>query len=147
MLASHGKGNVLQDLKRYEEALVAYEQAIYLDPQLAVAYNGYSRCYEGANKWINLIRKMEQRTLRRTILPGKEDLYCPPFSFAAGFYSSFSSFYLHLHGFLQKIEHRSRQLLLRSFKEDLTMEHQQSLLKIRRQPVFARSLPLRLQVQ
>ncbi len=34
------EGHVLYDLKSYEEALAAYEQAIRLDPNSAVAYNG-----------------------------------------------------------------------------------------------------------
>ncbi|HBE29613.1 MAG TPA: serine/threonine protein kinase, partial [Ktedonobacter sp.] len=34
------KGNALHDLKRYKEALVAYEQALRLDPDNANAYNG-----------------------------------------------------------------------------------------------------------
>jgi len=34
-----GKGNALYNLKRYEEPLAAYEQAIRLDPNLALAYN------------------------------------------------------------------------------------------------------------
>ena len=33
------EGNALSDLKRYEEALAAYEQAIRLDPNYAYAYN------------------------------------------------------------------------------------------------------------
>src|SRR5450755_1149141 len=32
------KGNTLYGLKRYEEALTAYEQAIHLDPNLALSY-------------------------------------------------------------------------------------------------------------
>jgi tetratricopeptide (TPR) repeat protein len=38
-LAYTGKGYTLHKLKRYQEALAAYELAIHLDPNLAVAYN------------------------------------------------------------------------------------------------------------
>lgn len=34
------EGNALYDLKRYQEALVAYDRAIQLDPNFAFAYNG-----------------------------------------------------------------------------------------------------------
>src|SRR5947209_2550827 len=34
------EGNALKDLKRYEEALAAYEQAIRLDPNFAMTYRG-----------------------------------------------------------------------------------------------------------
>jgi len=36
----NGKGNVLEDLKRYDEALAAFEKAIALDPELAHPWNG-----------------------------------------------------------------------------------------------------------
>jgi tetratricopeptide (TPR) repeat protein len=34
------EGNTLRGLKRYQEALAAYEQAIHLDPNYALAYHG-----------------------------------------------------------------------------------------------------------
>jgi tetratricopeptide (TPR) repeat protein len=37
--AYNWKGNALYMLKRYEEAITAYEQAIQLDPKLAHAHN------------------------------------------------------------------------------------------------------------
>jgi len=36
----HGKGNVLDDLKRHDDALAAYEKAIELDPEYAFPWNG-----------------------------------------------------------------------------------------------------------
>ena len=36
----YGKGNVLDDLKRYDEALAAYEQSIALDAEYAYPWNG-----------------------------------------------------------------------------------------------------------
>ena len=39
-VAYHNKGNILRGLKRYEEAIVAYDHAIRLNPNFAVAHYG-----------------------------------------------------------------------------------------------------------
>ena len=42
--------NALDGLKRYQEALAAYEQAIHLDPNYAYAYNGKGLALEALGK-------------------------------------------------------------------------------------------------
>ncbi len=44
------EGNTLSNLKRYEEALAAYDQAIRLDPNYAVAYNNKGLALERLGK-------------------------------------------------------------------------------------------------
>src|SRR5258708_11163723 len=44
------EGNTLSGLKRYQEALVAYEQAIRLDPNYAPAYNNKGLALEALGK-------------------------------------------------------------------------------------------------
>ena len=48
--AYNGKGNALSDLKRYQEALAAYEQAIRLDPNYANAYNNKGHILKKLNR-------------------------------------------------------------------------------------------------
>lgn len=45
------EGITLLNLKRYEEALAAFEQAIHLDPNLAVAYNRKGAALRGLNRY------------------------------------------------------------------------------------------------
>jgi tetratricopeptide (TPR) repeat protein len=45
------EGNALEDLKRYDEALAAYEQAIRLDPNYALAYNNTGNALEDLKRY------------------------------------------------------------------------------------------------
>ena len=44
------EANAFKSLKRYEEALAAYEEAIHLDPNYALAYNGKSNALFNLNR-------------------------------------------------------------------------------------------------
>ncbi|HYT28427.1 MAG TPA: tetratricopeptide repeat protein [Ktedonobacteraceae bacterium] len=54
------EGNRLSDLKRYEEALAAYEQAIRLDPDDATAYNNKSAALIKLKRYEEALIALEQ---------------------------------------------------------------------------------------
>jgi tetratricopeptide (TPR) repeat protein len=57
------EGNTLSGLMRYEESLAAYEQAIRLDPNYAVAYNNKGTALYGLKRYEEALEAYEQ-TLR-----------------------------------------------------------------------------------
>ncbi len=54
------EGSALYDLKRYEEALAAYEQAIRLDPNVAVAYNNKGNILYDLKRYKEALAAYEQ---------------------------------------------------------------------------------------
>jgi len=54
------EGNALHSLQRYQEALVAYEQAIHLDPNFANAYNGKGAALRALNRSQEALAAYEQ---------------------------------------------------------------------------------------
>jgi tetratricopeptide (TPR) repeat protein len=54
------EGIALYDLKRYDEALVAYEQAIRLDPNFAIAYYGKGVALRNLKRYDEAIAAYEQ---------------------------------------------------------------------------------------
>src|SRR6266699_665483 len=54
------EGNALHSLQRYQEALVAYEQAIRLDPNYARAYNGKGNALSGLQRYQEALTAYEQ---------------------------------------------------------------------------------------
>jgi tetratricopeptide (TPR) repeat protein len=54
------EGNALRDLKRYEEALAAYEQAIRLDPNYAVAYGNKGNALRSLKRYEEAVAACEQ---------------------------------------------------------------------------------------
>ncbi len=54
------EGNTLWDLKRFEEALASYEQAIHLDPNFAIAYNGKGNALRDLKRFDEALASYEQ---------------------------------------------------------------------------------------
>lgn len=54
------EGNTLADLKRYEEALSAYEHAIRLDSNLAIAYNNKGNTLYSLKRYVEALSAYEQ---------------------------------------------------------------------------------------
>ena len=54
------EGNALEDLKRYDEALAAYEQAIRLDPNYALAYNNTGNALEDLKRYEEALAAYDQ---------------------------------------------------------------------------------------
>jgi len=54
------ESNALYDLKRYEEALAAYEQAIRLDPKYVLAYNGKGNALKDLKRFEEALAAYEQ---------------------------------------------------------------------------------------
>ena len=54
------EGYTLRDLKRYQEALAAYKQAIRLDPNYAAAYNGKGYALNGLKRYQEALAAFEQ---------------------------------------------------------------------------------------
>jgi tetratricopeptide (TPR) repeat protein len=71
-LCYYGKGSILYELKRYNEACVSYEQALHLDPGNAYGWYSYSVALQAAKHHDRFLFSLQQA---ESLEPNIHDMY------------------------------------------------------------------------